>query len=80
MRGHGVACLNALSGSVYQQTFRDYAMVISDDSSGDDIRRYVDTLLHAFRKAICYTKNPGAKTILFNLNHALLHASGELVK
>jgi len=80
MRGHGVECLNALLSSVYQQTFRDYAIVISDNSSGSDILRYVDSLPDPFRKTICYTKNPGAKTIPVNLNHAMHHASGELVK
>ncbi len=80
MRGRGVEYLNVLLSSVHRQTFRDFDVVISDDSSGGDILGFVDSLPHDFRRVIRYTRNPGAKSISSNLNHALQHASGELVK
>ena len=64
--------------SVNKQTFTDYELIITDDSSNDDILEYVKTLPQG--KNIIYQKNKIALGSPENWNEAIRKATGEYIK
>jgi glycosyltransferase involved in cell wall biosynthesis len=61
------------------QTFKDFEVVISDQSTFDNLRSIVDTFDHVLN--IQYVRNTGEKkNAANNVNHAVKHAKGKIVK
>ncbi len=76
MNGRGVEYLSQLVGTIEQQTFKDYEIVISDHSSGDEIEKYCRG-----KDKILYLRNEykvGSSSS--NINNAIRHASGDIIK
>jgi len=80
MQGRGVEFLGVLLSTIFSQKFTDYVIIISDDSSGSDIKNYIQNLGEPFTKKIYYVKHDGPKSISANLNNAIKHATGEVIK
>lgn len=72
MHGRGVEFLEELIDSVQIQTFKDYEIIVSDSSRGTRIN------------GLCYRKDvkwfPGKEGAAANLNSAVNHAQGDIIK
>ena len=67
-----------LSNLIFQ-TFKDFEVVISDQSTFYNLRSIVDTFNHVLN--IRYVRNTGVKkNAANNVNYAVKHATGEIVK
>jgi len=67
-----------LSHLMYQ-TFKDFDVVISDQSEGDNLKTICDTFLHVLN--IRYVRNTSEKkNAANNVNFAIRHATGEIIK
>jgi glycosyltransferase involved in cell wall biosynthesis len=67
-----------LSHLMYQ-TFKDFDIVISDQSNGDNLKTICDTFSHVLN--IKYIKNTSnKKNAANNVNNAVKHATGEIIK
>lgn len=76
MGGRGVEMLDQLLDSIRMQSFRDYEIVISDHSKGEDIRNHVLQW-----DDIVYVRNElfrGSSS--YNMNNAIRHATGKYIK
>ena len=62
--------------SILIQSFRDFEIVVSDDSDDNEIREW----LNQYGDKIKYYKNPGEKGMPNNTNHGMDMAKGELTK
>lgn len=62
--------------SIFLQSFRDFEIVISDDSDDNEIREW----LNQYGNGIKYYKNPGEKGMPNNTNYGMDMATGELTK
>lgn len=63
--------------SIFLQKYKNYEVIISDDS-GDD---FFETWLRKYSNyPIYYYKNPGSRSMADNTNNAIDQATGELVK
>jgi len=61
------------------QTFKDFDVVISDQSEGDNLKTICDTFSHVLD--IKYIKNTSnKKNAANNVNNAVKHATGEIIK
>ena len=61
------------------QTFKDFDIVISDQSDGDNLKTICDTFSHVLD--IKYIKNTSnKKNAANNVNNAVKHATGEIIK
>ena len=61
------------------QSFRDFDIVISDQSEGNNLKTICDTFSHVLD--IKYFKNTdGKKNAANNVNNAVRHATGEIIK
>ena len=69
------ASLARLLDSIEQQSFRDYEVIITDDSDGDEIRRLAEE-----RGYIRYYKNSNRSGPAANWNAAIEKSCGEYVK
>jgi glycosyltransferase involved in cell wall biosynthesis len=67
-------CLN----SIVTQTFQDFELVISDDSSSDAVKKVIDS--YNFENKLVYQKNPTPLGSPANWNMALSLAKGEFIK
>lgn len=63
--------------SVLAQDFRDMEIIISDDSTTEDVKNYIDALNHS---SIKYFRNAPALGTPLNWNHAISKANGEYIK
>lgn len=72
------AYLDTLLQSIETQTFKDYEVIITDDSSGDDIE--VLCRDYATRLPLLYHKNYPAKGTPANWNQGISMAKGEWIK
>ena len=63
--------------SIFIQKFQDYEVVVTDDSSNDDIKDFLAVLNHPKVK---YFKNPTPLGAPENWNEAIRQASGEYIK
>lgn len=65
--------------NLYFQTFKDFEIVISDQSTLDNLKSIVDTFSNVLN--IQYVKNTNEKkNAANNVNHAVRHAKGDIVK
>lgn len=79
MHGKGSIFLRQSFERILEQTFKDFDIVISDNSTDTTIKdvcaEYVDKL------TIIYTQNPDPqKGIVSNLNNSLQNATGKIIK
>lgn len=83
MHGRGVEFLNELIASILRQNYRNYEVVVSDDSDGNEIYNFLSGagfLISGGIPYIHYHRNPGPKGAAYNLNNAISHASGTIIK
>jgi glycosyltransferase involved in cell wall biosynthesis len=65
--------------NLVEQTFKDFEVVVSDQSDFDHLRSITDTFSHVLD--INYVRNTsGKKNAANNVNYAIKHAKGEIVK
>ena len=65
--------------NLVEQTFKDFEVVVSDQSEFDHLRSITDTFSHVLD--INYVRNTsGKKNAANNVNHAIKYAKGEIVK
>lgn len=78
MHGTGVAFLKHSLNVLTAQTFRNFDVVVSDDSRDDHVRE----LCKSYEERLCisYHKNPGPPGISSNLNNAIRCAKGQIIK
>jgi glycosyltransferase involved in cell wall biosynthesis len=63
----------------FYQTHRDFELVFSDQSPGDNLKSIIDTFRYIYD--IKYVKNTsGVKNAANNVNNAIPHATGSIVK
>lgn len=75
MSGAGYVMLHELLTSLQMQVYDKYEVIVSDDSHDDSFQE----LCGAF-DSVKYYRNPGAKGACSNLNNAILHAKGSIIK
>jgi glycosyltransferase involved in cell wall biosynthesis len=80
MKGSGIKYLKELLETIFSQNYKNYEIVISDDSKNDVMDQYIKSLHFNKIKIIKYCKNPGIAGISSNLNNAIKHASGQIIK
>ena len=78
MNGHGTEFLSHLLSSVAAQTYKDVEVIVSDDSTGDDIERLCKNA--SSRLDVKYFRHDGPKRSSANVNNAIKNASSEIVK
>jgi len=66
--------------SIVIQTFSDYEVIVTDDSSTEDVKNLVDSFREQFREKILYQKNSIQKGSPANWNMAISLAKGDLIK
>lgn len=69
-----IAYLPATIETIVSQNYKDYELIISDDSSTDGTAEYIDTLAHPAIKVLHSTKR---MTVAEHFDWALSHATGE---
>jgi GT2 family glycosyltransferase len=78
MNGHGVEFLKFNIGSVLNQSYPFFEIIVSDHSVNDEIettiQSYTDDRIIYLRN----TEDRGSSSA--NLNHGIMHASGEIIK
>ncbi len=74
--GYGKNFISQLLDSIYKQTFEDYEIVISDHSLNDEIEKFLQDKPKI--KYVKFTENYGNG--VSNINNALKHAEGEIIK
>ena len=75
MQGFGVQMLHNLIDSCLNQTYNECEIIVSDDSSDDNIENYCN-----HKPYINYFRNHGKKGASPNLNNGLRHCTGDIVK
>jgi glycosyltransferase involved in cell wall biosynthesis len=78
MAGKGVERLEYNLNKLKEQTFKDFEIVVSDDSENEDIKNLCSKWLNDL--SIKYFKNAGPKGPSPNLNNAIKNSSGELIR
>lgn len=74
MYGVGVEMLERCLKSVEQQTFKDFEVIVTDDSEDNQIADLCDSF------NVRYLRNPKEKGMATNTNFAIQQAKGELIK
>src|SRR5690349_16354786 len=74
MAGLNREFVSRLVCSVDLQDYRDYEIIISDDSTDDKIREY------CWVAGISYYRNPRPGKSSINMNHAVSKAKGDIIK
>jgi glycosyltransferase involved in cell wall biosynthesis len=75
MGGKGVEMLNDLLNSLWGQSYRNFEVIVSDDSMDSKISDYLIPL-----KSVKYYRNPSSPGACSNLNNAIYHAKGSIIK
>ena len=75
MHGHGAAMLTELLDSLQKQTYQEYEVIVSDDSSDTSLQDICGNY-----ESVKYYRNPGAKGACSNLNNAIRHSKGSIIK
>jgi glycosyltransferase involved in cell wall biosynthesis len=79
MHGNGVPFLEFQFEKLYNQTFKDFDIVISDHSSDESIKNLCEKW--SDKMNITYLKNKnGVGKSSANINHALKHSNGKWIK
>ncbi len=60
--------------SILFQTYKDYEIIVSDDSDSDELKTFLQ------RYPVKYYKNMGPKGMANNTNYAISRARGEIIK
>lgn len=71
---NSVYYLNKLLNSLFAQTFNDFEIVISDDSTTDEVMKYCEGIDDS---RLNYFKHKSIHSATENWNNALIHASGK---
>mgnify|MGYP003402538334 FL=1 len=74
MHGRGVEFLNELWVSICSQTYEDYEVIVSDDSVDNQVRDY------CVEHGIDYYRHTTGHGAAMNLNNAISHATGTIIK
>lgn len=74
MHGRAIEMLNDLWLSICKQDYEDYEVIVSDQSVNNDIQNY------CLENGITYYRNTGPKGAAYNLNNAISHATGTIIK
>ena len=74
MHGRGVEFLNELWVSICSQTYEDYEVIVSDDSVDNQVRDY------CVEHGIDYYRHTTGHGAAMNLNNAISHAKGDIIK
>lgn len=72
--GHGNELLNNALNSVKKQNYKDYEIVVTDDSEDNKIADLCDNF------DVRYLRNPNQKGMASNTNFAIREAKGDLIK
>lgn len=72
--GHGLGQLNQLIQSTLNQDYPNFEIVVSDDSYNDEIEQYCSRL------PVRYFRNQRKGKSSINMNNAINHAEGEIIK
>lgn len=75
-----VDSLVRLLDSIFIQSYEDYEIIISDDTSDDSIKECVERYLFKFNNKIKYKKNPIALGSPENWNEAIRNCNSEYIK
>jgi Glycosyltransferase like family 2 len=79
MHGHGATFLGQLLGTIEGQTFSDVEVVVSDHSADSAVE--LECAAWADRLTLAYRRNEAQRgSSSANLNNAVRHATGEIVK
>jgi glycosyltransferase involved in cell wall biosynthesis len=76
MKGKGVEMLSYSFNKIRQQTFKDFEIIVSDDSKDEVISSYT---LEIKDLNIKYVKNNGNHSIAGNANNAIRNATGQIL-
>jgi len=77
MHGKGIEYLGDALRSILEQTYKDYEVIISDHSIGDNIEKYIESF-NLDIKYFKYTEKRGNAAA--NYNNAIKKASGDIIK
>lgn len=81
MKGSGVLYLNELMKSIIKQTYKNYEIVIADQSADDNILNYLKSNFTGTGIKINYTKHNYKKgSSSANTNMAMKQARGDIIK
>lgn len=75
-REEGLAMLAENFKQLEKQKFKDFNVIISDNSQNKTIETYVKGIK---KLNVKYTRNEGAKTMASNMNNAIKNADGEII-
>lgn len=75
MSGHAESMLADLLISINKQTYDNYEVIVSDDSNNPDLHELCGNF-----DSVKYYINNGEKGACNNLNNAILHAKGSIIK
>jgi glycosyltransferase involved in cell wall biosynthesis len=78
MKGQGSAFLRTLLSSVHAQDFKEIEVVVSDDSTDDEIERLCKEASEFLN--LRYLRHKGQKRSSSNVNNAILNSTGDVVK
>lgn len=79
MRGNGPAFLQQLLSTIKAQDYKNYEVIVSDDSKDDAIRKLCE--IESSSLDLKYFKNPSStKRSTVNLNNAIENSSGDFIK
>ena len=79
--GYGCQYLNDLMNTIHKQTVKPHQIVISDHSKHEDISEYILGVMYYYGLNITYVKyREKYGNGVANLNNALRHANGEIIK
>lgn len=78
MHGKGVEYLSILLESIFVQTYKNYEVIISDQSQDDNILNLVST--YKQKMDVKYVKCEELGKSSFNLNNAIRNAKGDIIK
>lgn len=73
-----VECLRRTLDSIVIQTYKDYEIIVTDDSKSDSVKNLVQQ--YRFGNNLKYFKNERRKGTPENWNEAIRHASGKYIK
>ncbi len=78
MFGYGIEMLNHSLTILKEQTFKNFEVIISDDSKNNGI----EILCSLWKEElnIQYYKNPGEPGLSSNINNAIINANGKIIK
>lgn len=84
MGGRAVEFLDKLLNSACDQKGVTFEIIVSDDSSNEDVKNYLDTIMGSWMNKpdniVRYYRNPRPGKSSINMNHAISKAEGDIIK